>query len=83
MTVEINMPPDGTASIAKDSAEMTTLSVAQKELRPKNLFPPTTIDDIRAIPHWAGRVRTVEEISSLNEDAFRQIFAEQKLNARG
>ena len=61
---------------------MTTLSVAQKRLRPKNLFPPTTIDDIRAIPRWAGRVRTVEEISSLNEDAFRQIFAEQKRDAR-
>jgi AbrB family looped-hinge helix DNA binding protein len=48
-----------------------------------NPFPPTTIEDIRAIPRWTGRTRSVEEISSLSDEALREIFAEQERNARG
>ena len=46
-------------------------------------FPRTTIEDIRAIPRWSGRTRTVAEISSLSDEALRGIFAEQERNARG
>jgi AbrB family looped-hinge helix DNA binding protein len=48
-----------------------------------NPFPPTTIEDVRKIPRWTGRTRTVEEISSLSDEALREIFAEQERNARG
>ncbi len=48
-----------------------------------NPFPPTTIEDIRAIPRWTGRTRSVAEISSLSDEALRAIFAEQERNARG
>jgi AbrB family looped-hinge helix DNA binding protein len=71
-------------------AEGTKLEVVEQgetiSLRPilrRNPFPPTTIEDIRAIPRWPGRARTVEEISSLSNEALREIFAEQERNARG
>jgi AbrB family looped-hinge helix DNA binding protein len=66
------------------NVETTPTGVIQ--LRPfanRNPFPPKTIEDIRAIPRWTGRTRSVEEISSLSNEALREIFAEQERNARG
>jgi AbrB family looped-hinge helix DNA binding protein len=48
-----------------------------------NPFPPTTIEDLRKWPKYNGTPKTVEEISSLSDEALREIFAEQERNARG
>ncbi len=47
-----------------------------------NPFPLTTIEDLRKWPKYAGTPKTIEEISSLSDDALREIFAEQERNAR-
>ena len=42
-----------------------------------NPFPRTTIDDLRAIPKWEGKPKSVEEISGLDNETLRQIFDER------
>ncbi len=54
-----------------------------KPLTRDNPFPPTTIEDIKAIPPWSGNPKSVEEISRLSDEVLREIFAEQERNARG
>ena len=56
--------------------------ISLKAARRKNPFPPTTIEDLRAIPAWEGEPKSVEEISSLSAAALREIFAEQDRRAR-
>lgn len=82
MTAQTKMTPDGTASMAKDGVEMATLRVAQKRLLPKNPFPRTTTADLQKWPRYNGTPKTIEEISSLSDEALREIFAEQERNAR-
>lgn len=47
-----------------------------------NPFPPTTIEDLRKWPKYTGTPKTIEEISSLSDEALREIFAEQERDAR-
>ena len=83
MTAQTKVMPDGTANIARDGAEMGTLRVAQIRLRPENPFPQTTTADLQKWPKYSGTPKTIEEISSLSDEALKEIFAEQERNARG
>jgi bifunctional DNA-binding transcriptional regulator/antitoxin component of YhaV-PrlF toxin-antitoxin module len=72
----------GTELEVKECAGSVTVRIASKRLRPKNPFPQTTTADLRKWKPYEGTPKTIEEISSLSEDALRQIFAEQERNAR-
>jgi bifunctional DNA-binding transcriptional regulator/antitoxin component of YhaV-PrlF toxin-antitoxin module len=72
----------GTELEVKEGAGSVTVQVAHKRLRPKNPFPRTTTADLRKWKSYEGIPKTIEEISSLSEDALRQVFAEQERNAR-
>jgi len=50
--------------------------VRLKILDRPNPFPPTSFEDIRAIPKWTGRALTVEEMR-LDDETLRGIFDER------
>jgi bifunctional DNA-binding transcriptional regulator/antitoxin component of YhaV-PrlF toxin-antitoxin module len=72
----------GTELEVNEGAGSVTVRVANVRLRPKNTLPRTTTADLRKWKPYDGTPKTIEEISSLSEDALRQIFAEQERNAR-
>jgi AbrB family looped-hinge helix DNA binding protein len=73
----------GTPLKIVESGNSVTLSRLESPFRPQKPFPRTTTADILAGPKWTGKPKTVEEISSLSDEALREIFAEQERNARG
>lgn len=72
----------GTELEVREGSGSVTLRVANGRLRPRNPFPRTTTADLRKWKAYEGTPKTIEEISSLSENALRQIFAEQERNAR-
>jgi AbrB family looped-hinge helix DNA binding protein len=57
-------------------------AVTLKPVEWHNPFPRTTIEDLRAIPRWTGRPRTVEEISGLSDEDIRFMMSDQERDAR-
>jgi AbrB family looped-hinge helix DNA binding protein len=56
-------------------------AVSLRPVRRNNPFPPTTTQDVLDIPRWPGPAKSTEEISSLSNEALREIFAEQERRA--
>lgn len=52
-----------------------------RPLTPTNPFPRTTTADLDSLPRWPGPAKSVEEISSLSDEALREIFEQQERDA--
>ncbi len=61
-----------------ESSGSVTLIPLKSRLRPRMLFPKTTIEDVMAGPKWLGSPKTVEEISGLTANDLRHIFDAQE-----
>ena len=98
MNAHTTITPEGNIPIPADVIERLGLKPgmdivideARREIRltPKaEAFAPdrprTTVADLRKWPKWEGTPKPVEDISSLGDDAFREIVADQEHRARG
>jgi AbrB family looped-hinge helix DNA binding protein len=68
---------EGTRLDVVESVGSVTLIPLKSRLRPRMLFPKSTIEDIMAGPKWEGPPKTVEDISGLTVQDLRHILDAQ------